>query len=557
VGRVYLAQHHRIDRRAAIKVLLPELSANAAVVERFFAEARATSTIHHPGIVEVLDCDMKDDTAFIVMEYLEGESLASYIRRVPAVISDRAFALSVVVQIAQAVAAAHARGIIHRDIKPDNVFLCTSPDEPQVVTKVLDFGIAKLAQQHNSVHTRSGAIMGTPAYMSPEQCRGGNRVIDSRSDVYSLGCILYELLCGRRPFSREGLGDMILAHVAEKADPPLNLVPDLLPALDTLTLRMLAKDPEGRPQSMDDVAERLLDCLKQLGVDTPVADIRPAVPVALQVRTRGTGTRTGVSVAPDGGPGAIPQAQTQINSGGTRLLVTGQGLTEFEDAQGLAPIPTTFQETAGESMRRALLSPRFRSAAVLAVVAIAGGSVGAALMSRGAGRTPEPAVELSPASSATIPTEMRGAPLAARREFPTVTVDVRGLPAGAEVWLDGAPAAGLPLRLIQNDQRHVLSLRAPGFQERVLAIDAHRDAVVDGALTPAAAPAQSPATAQAGKAEGARARQGSGARDRVTSPVRRRAAKRGQGQAPGEAKPDGKSDAAPEENRELRAITDI
>ena len=104
MGRVYLAQHHRIDRRAAIKVLLPELSANAAVVERFFAEARATSTIHHPGIVEVLDCDMKDDTAFIVMEYLEGESLASYIRRVPAVISDRAFALSVVVQIAQAVA---------------------------------------------------------------------------------------------------------------------------------------------------------------------------------------------------------------------------------------------------------------------------------------------------------------------------------------------------------------------------------------------------------------------------------------------------------------------
>src|SRR4029077_20424997 len=172
MGQVFLAQHHRIARRAAVKVLLPELSRNESVVERFFTEARATSLIRHPGIVEVVDCDVLDGQAFIIMEYLEGESLAAYFARVRSLAADPAFALAVVDQVALAVGAAHARDIVHRDLKPDNVFLCATAAARRVVTKVLDFGIAKLTQQDSVVHTRTGAVLGTPAYMSPEQCRG-------------------------------------------------------------------------------------------------------------------------------------------------------------------------------------------------------------------------------------------------------------------------------------------------------------------------------------------------------------------------------------------------
>jgi len=204
MGQVFLAQHHRIARRAAVKVLLPELSANESVVERFFTEARATSLIRHPGIVEVLDCDVRDGQAYIVMEHLQGESVADYLERIGGLVGDTAFALAVVAQVAQAVGAAHAAGIVHRDLKPDNVFLSISNTDGRVVPKVLDFGIAKLAERGSATHTRTGAVLGTPAYMSPEQCRGGSKVVDGRSDVYSLGCILYEMLCGEPPFVRDG-----------------------------------------------------------------------------------------------------------------------------------------------------------------------------------------------------------------------------------------------------------------------------------------------------------------------------------------------------------------
>jgi protein kinase-like protein len=507
----------------------------------------------------VLDCDMVDDTAFIVMEYLEGETFANYVRRVPALVNDRPFALAVVAQIAQAVAAAHARGIIHRDLKPDNVFLCATAADPRVEAKVLDFGIAKLAQQHNAVHTRSGAIMGTPAYMSPEQCRGGNRVVDTRSDIYSLGCILYEALCGRRPFVRDGLGDMILAHVSEKPEPPLNLMGDLLPALDTLTLRMLAKDPEGRPQSMDDVSAELLDCLKALGVETPIADIRPAAPVVTQVRGRSNASGSGTHVAPvqamgpDGKPGAIPHPLDEIVSGGTRLMQTGPGLTAFDepDYSNLAPIPTTFQETTGESVRRALTSPRFRSAAMLVAVAVVGGGVGAAFVARAPVRVGEPIPENGQSGSLTI-TEMRPPPGAAARAAEMVTVDVRGLPPAAQVWLDGVQAAGLPLRLPRNDQRHVLSLRAAGFEDRVVEIDGRRDVVVDGALSALSAGARTANPQQ----DLAHARPAAAARDRaMAGPPRKRGMKRAGGKS--EGKGESNSDGESNDDRDVRAITDI
>ena len=566
MGRVYLAQHHRIERRAAVKVLLPELSTNAGVVERFFTEARATSSIRHPGIVEVLDCDVVDGNAFIVMEYLEGESLATYLRRILGLASDRVFALAVGAQVAQAVAAAHARGIIHRDLKPDNVFLCASTTDNHVVAKVLDFGIAKLAQQRDTVHTRSGAIMGTPAYMSPEQCRGGTRIIDARSDIYALGCILYEMLCGRRPFVRDGLGDMIVAHVSEAPEPLAALVPGLPLPIDALVLRMLAKDPAARPQSMEAVSEEIIQCLGSLGVQDKIGDIKPIEPVIVHVRGRSptprlagqapssprtptAGRSQGRVVGSGTQTGAIDEIG-EVGSGGTRLLNAGDGIPDF-DALDLAPIPTTFRETAGESVRRAASSPRLRSAVLLAVAVVAGGGAVAALMSRSPARAVEPAEE-GMLTNSFAAGEGRRAPIGgAARTSEKVTVDVRGLPAGAQIWLDGALTAGLPLRLTRDDQRHVLSLRASGFEERIIEIDARRDRVVDVVMGPLAATRNAGAAAR----DLTRVRQPQLARDRTAVPSRRRLNERAN-QRPG-GTTDGKSNDTTEKKRDLDAITDI
>ncbi len=183
MGEVYLAEHKYIARRAAIKFLLPELAGSGEVASRFFSEARAASLIHHPGIVEVLDCDIhKDGRAFIVMELLEGESLRSYIERNGKCDGDPAGALAMCWQMAHALAAAHGKKIIHRDLKPENVFLHVragvSPFEP--IVKLLDFGIAKLQiAGGGATKTRTGQLLGTPLYMSPEQCRG-SRQLDGR-----------------------------------------------------------------------------------------------------------------------------------------------------------------------------------------------------------------------------------------------------------------------------------------------------------------------------------------------------------------------------------------
>jgi serine/threonine-protein kinase len=255
MGVVYLAEHPGIGRRAAIKILRAGLTENAEITKRFFNEARAANAIRHPGIVEVYDCGtLPSGVSYIVMELLEGENLAVRLRRVGRLPVEEARRIAA--QTASALAAAHAAGIVHRDLKPDNLYLVPDERDTSVeMLKVLDFGIAKLGQQGSntsSVRTRTGSVMGTPAYMSPEQCRG-TREIDRRTDIYALGVILFEMVCGRPPFVSEGFGEMVHLHISEPPPPPRTFNPAIPEDLERLILWCLAKEPDDRVQTMTDV----------------------------------------------------------------------------------------------------------------------------------------------------------------------------------------------------------------------------------------------------------------------------------------------------------------
>jgi len=279
MGVVYLGQHTLLGRRAAIKVLLSTLSTQPDTVNRFFNEARAVTSISDPGIVQVFDFGYHTDgSAFIVMEYLEGEPLDRRLARLgklPVV-----EALRLCRQIASSLAAAHTRHIIHRDLKPENVFLvCDGEVASGERTKILDFGIAKLSDEHpRAPKTHTGVLMGTPAYMSPEQCRGLTE-IDHRSDVYALGCVLFHLLTGRPPFEGEGPGDIISAHIREPVIAPSYLAPETTPSVDALVLRCLAKAPSDRFQTMVELGAAIGAVLMpaaMLATVTPAYHVPPA-----------------------------------------------------------------------------------------------------------------------------------------------------------------------------------------------------------------------------------------------------------------------------------------
>ncbi len=308
MGAVYLVEHALLKRPAALKVLLPALSADQELVERFFDEARATTSIPDPGIVQIFDFGHHvDGSAYFVMEYLDGESLDVRIERdgpmavVPALRVGRQLAISL--------HAAHVHGVIHRDLKLENVFLISD----QAVaggerTKILDFGIAKLIRADGSPsRTRQGAIMGTPIYMSPEQCKGAADV-DGRSDVYSLGCVLFTLLTGVPPFDYESAGEIIAAHLKE--DPPATsaLATEVPPEVDDLIARCLAKEPTERWGTMAELAAAITELLGDAS-DAPRA-VTPAwvaVPGAVAPRYR-SGPAT-ASPVPTPTPAPVERAE--------------------------------------------------------------------------------------------------------------------------------------------------------------------------------------------------------------------------------------------------------
>jgi serine/threonine protein kinase len=282
MSSVYEAEHALIRRKVAVKVLKSELSVDGAQVQRFFNEARATSAIRHPNIVEVIDVGrLADGVPYLVMELLEGESLGERLERLISL--EIPVALDYAHQAASALVAAHALRIVHRDLKPDNIFIV--PDQrlaDRELIKVLDFGIAKLRGELAAppFDTMVGAVLGTPPYMSPEQCRGLPEEIDERTDVYALGIILYEMLCGQPPFVADGAGELMMMHMTEQPEPPSTLRPEISPALEHVILRALAKRREDRFASMSEFDAALTEISIALGVIEPAYG-RRSVPAAI------------------------------------------------------------------------------------------------------------------------------------------------------------------------------------------------------------------------------------------------------------------------------------
>ena len=268
MGDVFGAVHRTIGRKVAIKVMSPKLFLDTDAMHRFVNEARAVAAIHHPGIVDVYGFGtLEDGRAYMIMEWLAGRTLQQRLEEGPLPPEDT---LRILLQTASALRAAHAQKIVHRDLKPDNIFLNDVSDEKPIV-KLLDFGLAKFATGDQGVSRSStGQLIGTPLYMSPEQCR--NKKVDHRTDIYALGCIAFQLITGRTPFEANNLALLVTAHVENPPPRPSEFVPDVPPPLDLLVHRMLAKDPEARP-TLQDVRTTVQALLDTGGNQTHIAEM--------------------------------------------------------------------------------------------------------------------------------------------------------------------------------------------------------------------------------------------------------------------------------------------
>jgi serine/threonine-protein kinase len=494
MGIVYAAEHTLIGRPAAVKVLLPEFSHNQSIVARFFNEAKAATAIRHPGIVEIFDFGWHTDgSAYIVMEFLDGETLGARRKRGQ---MSLAAALTFIRQIARALAAAHGKGIVHRDLKPDNIFIVPDPENPQSERiKLLDFGIAKLAGENtNQNRTRTGAVIGTPTYMSPEQCRGV--AVDHRADLYSLGVILYKLLAGRAPFVGEGEGDVLAAHI--HVPPPLmsSFVPNIPPAVEQLVQRLLQKAPADRPQTADEVVAM---------IDAAMGNVVEATPKP----------PPGPVPAPSGPFAPLPSIFPTPSSPTQPTTLSG--------AAGNTPVPTEPRRSGKTAMIAALVASGIAGIVIAFALSHANKSAGprpsAAIETHAAAAesapaaaaesAPAPAPEATPATAAPTPAATpapatptpaatpaavpeaapatpppsEDKPVAAVETPPTVALDLVTNPWHAEVWLGTTFVGSTPIHgtLAAGDAAVKLTVKKPGYKDQVIsvvpsaAIDLHVD----------------------------------------------------------------------------------
>jgi serine/threonine-protein kinase len=530
MGAVYLAVHPNIGKRVALKVLHPEFSSNEDVIGRFFTEAKAVNDIQHPNIVDIIDygemppiAGIGQKVVYFIMEFLAGDSLAKVIHDQAPISPERAQMIAI--QVADALGASHRHGIVHRDLKPDNVMISQRRDGRDFV-KVLDFGIAKLTGDHQgSRRTRTGIVMGTPAYMSPEQCEGRGNV-DPRTDIYALGILLYEMLAGQVPFRGEGYGEVLVQHMTQVPRRPSTIRGVLPPHLEAVCMRALEKRPSDRFADMETFLVALQDPVAYVeehgGLDGFLSYGRNPVPLY------GPGSSQHGYPMQGGHPGYAPNlAPTSMTPYPSVPADHAQRMTTPMGAGGAGmPMPTPPPGSLGG---RADVMPAFPTPppgqlrkggmsgskiAVVAIGAVALG-VGAFFVYRGmaggkpahrepvvAAPTPRPPVEEHP------PTDPPGEGGKIDPQTPPAAVKVEiavaSSPAGAAVFVNGEaePRGKTPvtLDLARSDMAVELLLKAEGFADKRESVVPSENRALDLVLTAVAVVPEKPPV-EAGKGE--------------------------------------------------------
>jgi hypothetical protein len=403
MGEVYRATHTRLGRAAAIKVMHANQAADPTFQARFLREARAAAALSHPNIVEVFDFGEQDGASYLVMELVPDGSLRTLLKqRASGQGWSLGLGVDLVRQAAEGLAYAHARGMVHRDIKPDNLLLQRldaakddserDDDIERYRLKISDFGLARLVDDGGEL-TQSGMVMGTPTYMSPEQCQGG--ALDGRSDLYSLGVVLYEVATGTPPFRVKSLSEAVFKHISATPTAPREIRPDLPPTLEDVIMRCLAKRPEDRFATGTELADALEGALGDTelrtiittrdsaaaGTPTPAALADPAAPTVAasdpvgRVSTPGGRARsaaaTGEEVASD--DETIRASRSPTPAPRPAAVRAGTGASDAMKAQPKWPGPDakTADTPAGKGVAQALLArPQALGIGIIAVLAL-------------------------------------------------------------------------------------------------------------------------------------------------------------------------------------------
>jgi eukaryotic-like serine/threonine-protein kinase len=450
-GTVYRAVHPIIGKPAAVKVLAAQFSSNPEMVSRFIAEARAVNQIRSKNIIDIFSFgSLPDGRQYYVMELLDGLTLDALLRQ--KTVLSWCVAKPIFAGVVKALAAAHQHGIVHRDLKPENIFL--SESDGVFEAKILDFGIAKLLGEQNQAQhkTRSGVAMGTAYYMSPEQCHG--RGIDARADIYSFGCIVFEVLAGRVLFEGDTHLTILMKHINE-TPPSLSGFAAVSPAVDAVVLRMLAKQVDTRTPTM----QRAYDELCAAFGEGPTLDwVNVSLAATLELdssKLRAAGAPAEIprrAFASTGGPVEGPQRSIDSKRSGGRLYALLGAITALVVAGGAAAYMAAHRTATG-------------------TVTIPD--------------VPHPTLAL-PAS--TLPLGLVVVPATAEPSAESTAIDVRvvGAPTSAHLYVDGVNvgSASSPLRLPRKSEHRAVEVRAPGFVSQRVEIDQSRDVTVAAKLIP-------------------------------------------------------------------------
>ena len=430
MGAVYEGRHAIVGKRVAIKMLHADLATNEEVLKRFYREAQAAAAIGHKNIIDVMDVGVTPaNEPYMVMEYLEGEDLESMLARTGSLAPEAA--CGILEPVLMALSAAHDKEIVHRDLKPANIFLCRS-DDGRPIVKLIDFGISKISGGAGGTKlTQTGSLLGTPAYMSPEQARGGQDV-DHRTDIYSMGVILYQMLTGELPFKGDNYNSLLISVLTEAPPPPSELNPKITPEVEALVLRELSKDPAARSQS----AAEMLQAFEKL---------TSYVERASGMTLLGSQIRSDVA----GGDLGSPKSGMGSQSSGSRVL-----------SQRAKGTPGVWSGTEAKKGSRAGLAVGIVAAlmlvlGVVAVVLLKGGYLAAPVA---APALPVPTTTPIARDVVTEPVEAEPAPK------PVVEIHVVGAPEGAEILFDGAVVPVNPFSVEPKEALVKIEVRAPGYE---------------------------------------------------------------------------------------------